>query len=494
MSIDSARTTALGTAALLMAGISALLLFPPGIEHDLEPGLEGPGVERPGPGGPGYAPLRTSDAPLDIATAESEDDAAAARADDGAEDHEALRDAPAQDAGQSRTRGKPLNPRDGLGASHATRYFLPRNAAARASKADDDASTASRPSRPLGRAAQSSPRDPLPLASLRRARASEGPRQRRSPAARPERSGRRDAAFARTAWSRHGRPLAGDMGGGYGRAGRSRAGRGRAASLFDPAGSEVRERKDPREGRRSRRDFSPRRFPHRFARRGRGGRSGRARASTRRFKPLLLGSALGPKTLRPPDGKLEPPPALLALPDRRPENDFAGRPTPSAFADLSAAEDLNPAALARDRHAGPHWDKNQWHDGPARGLEQGGSWLWTYRDGARLWALAGRPAEPLLRRGSVWWMKHEGMWFVVHDGEPWALRNFADWGAQGLFQPATGTQIVYSSDYSRAAVITPGNGAEVFDARTGALIGSIPEDRMPAPRRPKMPESLPTPQ
>ncbi len=191
---------------------------------------------------------------------------------------------------------------------------------------------------------------------------------------------------------------------------------------------------------------------------------------------------------------MEPPPALLALPGRRPESDNAGRPTPSTFADLASVESLNPAELSHDRHAGPHWDKDQWHDGPARGLDQGGSWLWTYRDGARLWALAGQPAEPLLRRGGVWWMKHEGMWFVVHQGEPWALRNFADWGAQGLFHPATGTQIVYSSDYTRAAVITPGQGAEVFDARTGALIGSIPEDRMPAPRRPRAPESLPTPQ
>jgi hypothetical protein len=42
-------------------------------------------------------------------------------------------------------------------------------------------------------------------------------------------------------------------------------------------------------------------------------------------------------------------------------------------------------------------------------------------------------------------------------------------------------------------VITPGEGAEVFDARTGALIGRIPEDRMPPTRRPQPPRALPVP-
>jgi hypothetical protein len=262
-------------------------------------------------------------------------------------------------------------------------------------------------------------------------------------------------------------------------------GRGsRAASLFEPpdafAAKPLESEREHRERRRRERgEERP--------------RAREERRSARRFKPLLIGAALGPKALRPPPFELEPPPALLALLDRRPPSDAAGAPTPAAPAGLSAVEDLDPKTLPKDRHAGAHWDGDQWHDGSARGIDANGSWLWTYRDGTRLWALAGNPAQPLVRHDGAWWMKSGGMWFVVHDGEPWALRDFSDWGARGLFQPATGTQIVYSADYSRAAVITPGHGAEVFDARTGAFLGQIPEDRMPPTRRPVAPRSLPMP-
>src|SRR6185312_2066344 len=57
----------------------------------------------------------------------------------------------------------------------------------------------------------------------------------------------------------------------------------------------------------------------------------------------------------------------------------------------------------------------------------------------------------------------------------------------GLFEPASGTEVVYSRDFARAAVITPGEGAQVFDATTGAALGRIPEALMPPRRRPHPP-------
>ncbi len=90
-------------------------------------------------------------------------------------------------------------------------------------------------------------------------------------------------------------------------------------------------------------------------------------------------------------------------------------------------------------------------------------------------------------------MKESGIWFVVHDGQPWAWRHFQDWDAQGLFQPGSGTEMVYSNDFSRVAVITPGTGAEVFDAASGREVARIPKERMPPRRRPKIPNELTLP-
>jgi hypothetical protein len=149
---------------------------------------------------------------------------------------------------------------------------------------------------------------------------------------------------------------------------------------------------------------------------------------------------------------------------------------------------LNPGAFASDHRSGAHWDGGLWHDGPVRGLERGGGWLWLERENSRWWAFAGGRAE--LRHDGVWWTKERGIWFVVHDGAPWAWRPFQDWDAQGLFHPESGTEMVYSRDYSRVAVIAPGEGAEVFDAATGDQLARIPEERMPPRRRPRAPEEL----
>ncbi len=229
---------------------------------------------------------------------------------------------------------------------------------------------------------------------------------------------------------------------------------------------------------RERRRFRPRRGFLRETREARG----------RTFRPLLLSKLLGPRALRPPPAGLEAPAApALARPDR----DAAGNPLKAAPAGLGALEDLDPAAFARDRRPGAHWDGELWHDGAARGASRGGGWLWLARNGARWWAFADGRAQ--VRHDGVWWTKESGVWFVVHDGAAWAWRSFQDWDAQGLFQPASGTEMVYSKDFSRVAVISPGRGAEVFDAATGEALARIPEERLPPRRRPRAPAELTLP-
>ena len=118
--------------------------------------------------------------------------------------------------------------------------------------------------------------------------------------------------------------------------------------------------------------------------------------------------------------------------------------------------------------------------------------LWLEKDGQRWWGLV--DSTPLVRHQRLWWLRQSGVWLVLHEGEAWAWRHFQDWNAaEGLFHPATGTEIVYSPDFSRAAVITPGEGAVVYDAFSGAEIGRIPEEAMPARRRPRAPKSLSLP-
>lgn len=223
--------------------------------------------------------------------------------------------------------------------------------------------------------------------------------------------------------------------------------------------------------------------------------SGRAIRSVRhrqaRFHPPRLSRLLGPKPLRPPPAGLRPPAILADLPRRLPPRDAVGAVLPSAACKLEAIEGILPETFADDRRRDPHWDEGSWHQGRTRAVVRSQGWVGVEKSGARWWGLVGQ--EPLVRHRELWWIRRQGVWLVIHQGEPWAWRHYQDWDAEGLFHPATGTEIVYSSDLSRAAVITPGEGAVVYDASTGTEIGRIPEELMPARRRPKAPESLSIP-
>jgi hypothetical protein len=210
-----------------------------------------------------------------------------------------------------------------------------------------------------------------------------------------------------------------------------------------------------------------------------------------RFRPLLLSKILGPRPLTPPPAGLAPPRALARLAALRPSRDRRGVALADVPASLALLEEIDPATLRRDRRRGAHWDAEQWHAGAARGLLIQGAWAWLYREGERWWAVSAE--GPLARHDGVWWLKEGNFWFVVHDGQPWAWRPFHEWDAEGLFQPGTATEMVYSRDFKRVAVISPGEGAEVFDAADGRLLETIPEARMPPRRRPKAPEFLSLP-
>jgi hypothetical protein len=153
-------------------------------------------------------------------------------------------------------------------------------------------------------------------------------------------------------------------------------------------------------------------------------------------------------------------------------------------ASAASIAEIDPAHLPRDSRPEAHWDGKRWHDGHARGELLNDGWATYYHDADGWWSQAGPTAQPLLRRGGVWWLKTDGLWFVLHDGVAWARRSFQDWDAEGLFHPGTGTEMIYSRDFTRVAVVTPGEGAVVFDAVTGHEVAAIPEALMPARRRP----------
>jgi len=383
----------------------------------------------------------------------------------GEDYHDALADAPRVPGSTARRAPPPRSTGLGRGqppAAGSSRLAVTGAHAERSAAGSRRSRGRDEDSRP-DRAAPAAARRAAPARGA--AQALDAPRPEARAAAAPR--ARRDAGSPRapelrtqTPPARRSAVLAARGGGGF------RASSGRRASLFDaPAG----------------------RSPSAARQRERGPLRGR------RFHPILLSKLLGPRPLKPPPASLAPPPALAALDALRPARDARGAAVPVEPAELSAVEDVDPAALGRDRRAGAHWDADQWHAGAARGLVRGKGWTWLYRDGARWWALAGRGPTAVLRHDGAWWTKERGVWFLLHDGEPWAWRSFHDWDAQGLFQPGSGTEMVYSKDLKRVAVVAPGEGAEVFDARSGAVLDRIPESEMPPRRRPKLPSSLDLP-
>ena len=217
----------------------------------------------------------------------------------------------------------------------------------------------------------------------------------------------------------------------------------------------------------------------------------KAAARRRRPRPPLLSKMLGRGALRPPPSTLKPP-DLAGLNGKRPTSSPEGAAVPTRAPDPLRLETLDPrkAGAAPDRRQKPHWDGGLlWHDGEARGVIDDARWLWLWTKGSRWWAAPEPDGPPLLHHHGLWWSKRRGVWFVQHEGEPWTWRRLAEWDAQGLVRLRDGVQLLYSADFTKVAVLTPGEGAVLYDAVTGEELGQWLESELPR-RRPRPPADL----
>lgn len=229
----------------------------------------------------------------------------------------------------------------------------------------------------------------------------------------------------------------------------------------------------------------------RTSRRERAARRSR-RGRTRVPRPPTLSDWLGKGALKPPAGKLKAPTfAPLkklfppSLPDGKP---YARKTPPPSHLEKLAPPDEQPLYerwLEKDDNRGrkdePHWHINGrntpfLHAGKSWGRADRGRWTWMIKSDRRWWTVADG-AQRMVRHRDRWWWKTRDGWFLLHEGRPWVWRYFAEWRRRGYLQPKSGTAVVYSADGRRVALITPGQGARVFDARTGGLLGSYPEKR-----------------
>lgn len=218
----------------------------------------------------------------------------------------------------------------------------------------------------------------------------------------------------------------------------------------------------------------------------RGNRPTPARAKARRgVEPRSLTpsvkSLLGSGTIKPPASELHPPDFAALLRDKPDLSDVRTLP------DARQMERLTPPVaqqgyrdwLAQDGAKGPA----NWHvAGAARYLHERPLWA-AELDGRRApmilsqghwWTLA-EGNQPLVWHQDHWWWQKDGTWFLLHEGQPWAYRWFSDWESLGIFNPRTGTRIVYSEDESKVAVGAPGEETVIFDLQSGKELGEVAE-------------------
>ncbi|MCX5793976.1 MAG: hypothetical protein NTY77_00585 [Elusimicrobia bacterium] len=216
-----------------------------------------------------------------------------------------------------------------------------------------------------------------------------------------------------------------------------------------------------------------------------------------RLRPVLLSKVLGINAIRPPKTAGQAP-DFSRLARDTPRTGPDGRPVIQSPAEATALEDVRPpaGAAADCRKIGPHWHSGPepaYHEGTAWGLQHDGGWLWLKKSGKNWWAWTA-PDEPTwLWHAERWWWRSDDVWFMLHEGEVWGYRLFGERRAEGLIHPGTGTHMEYSADGKRVAMITPGDGAWLFDARSGTVLGRWSEAQMPAKAKPHAPRSLSLP-
>lgn len=199
-------------------------------------------------------------------------------------------------------------------------------------------------------------------------------------------------------------------------------------------------------------------------------------------RPATLRRLLGLGPLKPPSGKPVPPDFAL-LRDRPLPPLEDGSPVQAVKAGLQEIEGFPPPgadpAYPRWREddrriASLHWHESESgsrhaHEGGAWASVRRGRWLWLLQSQRRWWT-QNPEGDPLLWHRGRWWWRSMETWFLLHEGEPWALRWMSLWRREGLIHPSSGTTILYSSDGARAAVRVPGQGAVLFDLRSGAAL------------------------
>ncbi len=197
------------------------------------------------------------------------------------------------------------------------------------------------------------------------------------------------------------------------------------------------------------------------------GASGPRRSRLTAFKPALLSKLLGPKPLRPPRGSV-----------RAPEiNPWRAHPAPQGLRPMTALE-----AEGVEGSAAGEREK-------ISGVRRADSWGWVERSGERVWLWPSPDGPALLSHEGHWWWQSRGVWFLLHDGEPWGWRYLAEWRREGLVH-GSGTQMIYSDDGARVGVVTPGEGAVLYDSTTGAELGRWRADELPKPRAARAPTRL----
>ncbi|MFA5139968.1 MAG: hypothetical protein WC728_12115 [Elusimicrobiota bacterium] len=211
------------------------------------------------------------------------------------------------------------------------------------------------------------------------------------------------------------------------------------------------------------------------------------------FKPPLLKDWLGKGPIKPPEGRLAAPsfsPLKAKFPKSLPDGrSYDPKTPPPAHIEKLAAPDEHPDYQRwldkderRRRKDEPHWHIDAsntpfYHMGKTWGRSDQGRWVWMIQSDRKWWTV-GDGSQRMVRHADHWWWKTADGWFMLHQGQPWAWRHFAEWRRDGLLHPGTETRIVYSADGHRVAVITPGAGAMVFDAATGALLDRFRETRI----------------
>lgn len=213
-----------------------------------------------------------------------------------------------------------------------------------------------------------------------------------------------------------------------------------------------------------------------------------------RFRPILLSALLGKKAIRPPTGRFGIP-DLSGLAKLLPRLGPDGRLLAAEPAEASEVEALRPPdkTLQGCRVPGGHWHSSAlgplYHTGSSWGRPHAGRWAWAARAKEHWWAWTA-PEEPTwLEHQGRWWWRSQNVWFLLHEGEPWGYRLFLEGKEEGLIHPGTGTKMVYSSDGLRVAVITPGDGAILFDALTGEEMARWSEEQIRKSKRPAGPSA-----